>query len=153
MADVRWLNSSEQVSWRAYLSASLLLQERLNRELQAAHDLTTTDYEILVRLSESPQRRLRMSELAEDVLSSRSRLSHQITRMAESGLVRREPCERDRRGFFAVLTEQGLDRLVAAAPTHVTGVRTHLLDQMSPAEFAELGRISREVADHLLPER
>jgi DNA-binding MarR family transcriptional regulator len=83
------------------------------------------------------------------VLSSRSRLSHQITRMTDAGLVTRTPCEMDRRGFFAVLTDEGWQRLVAAAPTHVRGVREHLVDQMSPARFHDLGQSCALVADHL----
>jgi DNA-binding MarR family transcriptional regulator len=149
VADVRWLSDDEQVSWRAFLTSSLLLQDRLNRELTAAHGLTMADYEILVRLSEADQRRMRMTELADVTLSSKSRLSHQITRMENAGLVRRQECDLDRRGFFAVLTDEGWQRLVAAAPTHVRGVREHLVDQMSPARFHDLGQSCALVADHL----
>ena len=112
----QWLTDDEQRSWRAWLSASLLLQDRLNSDLQAQHGLSMADYEILVRLSESPDRRLRMSNLADTTLSSRSRLSHQIDRMEKAGLVERQLCEDDRRGAFAVLTETGWATLVAAAP-------------------------------------
>jgi DNA-binding MarR family transcriptional regulator len=150
VADTRWLSEDEQVSWRAYLTSSLLLHDRLNRELQASYGLTMADYEILVRLSEAPLRRIRMTELAQLVLSSKSRLSHQITRMEHAGLVRRQECDDDRRGFFAVLTEEGWQRLVAAAPTHVEGVRRHLVDQMTPAQFHALGQACTKVADHLL---
>ena len=149
MTDVRWLSNDEQQSWRAYLSSGLLLGERLNRELQEAHGLTMADYEILVRLSEAEDRRLRMTELAQVTLSSKSRLSHQITRMENAGLVRRQECERDRRGYFAVLTDEGWDRLVAAAPTHVQGVRTHLMDQMSAAQFHQIGQACAQVTEHL----
>ena len=121
----RWLTDDEQRHWRAWLAASLLLNDRLSRDLQEQHGLTIADYEILVHLSEAPDRRLRMSELAEAALSSRSRLSHQIDRMARAGLVDRESCADDRRGAFAVLTQHGWDVLVAAAPDHVESVRRH----------------------------
>ena len=81
----RWLTAEQQKNWRAWLSASQLLNDQLSRELQDKHGMTIADYEILVRLSEAPERRLRMSELAEQTLSSRSRLSHQIDRMEKAG--------------------------------------------------------------------
>jgi DNA-binding MarR family transcriptional regulator len=145
----RWLNEDEQRSWRAWLSASLLLHDRLTREMQAQHGLTMADYEILVRLSEIPDRRMRMSDLAQVTLSSRSRLSHQIDRMEKAGLVERQHCTDDRRGAFAVLTDRGWSTLVAAAPDHVTSVRDHLVDQLSPKEFAALGAACQKVSDHL----
>lgn len=145
----RWLNEDEQRSWRAWLSASLLLHDRLNRELQARFGLTMADYEILVRLSEIPERRMRMSDLADVTLSSRSRLSHQIDRMEKAGLVERQNCTDDRRGAFAVLTDIGWSTLVATAPDHVASVRTHLVDQLTSKEFAALGAACQKVADHL----
>ena len=148
----RWLTDDEQRSWRAWLSASLLLQDRLNSDLQAQHGLSNADYEILVRLSESPDRKLRMSTLAETTLSSRSRLSHQIDRMEKAGLVERQSCADDRRGAYAALTESGWSTLVAAAPDHVTSVREHLVDQLTTREFAALGAACQKVADHLTAE-
>ena len=145
----RWLTEDEQRSWRAWLAASLLLQDRLNRDLQEQTGMTMADYEILVRLSESPDRRIRMSELAELTLSSRSRLSHQIDRMAGAGLVERQMCEDDRRGQFAVLTDEGWATLVAAAPGHVASVRAHLVDVLSADEFAELGSACQHLVDAL----
>lgn len=145
----RWLSEEEQGHWRAWLAASLLLNDRLSRDLQEQHDLTMADYEILVHLSEAPERRLRMSELAEATLSSRSRLSHQVDRMGRAGLVEREACTDDRRGSFAVLTDRGWDILVSAAPDHVESVRQHLIDVLTPAEFAALGRACAKVADSL----
>ena len=102
-----WLTTDQQQTWRAYLAATTLLTEKLSRELQAAHGLTMADYEILVRLSEAPDRRLRMSHLAAHTLASRSRLSHQVDRLEKAGLVERQACEDDRRGANAVLTERG----------------------------------------------
>jgi DNA-binding MarR family transcriptional regulator len=148
----RWLTEDEQGSWRAWLAASLLLQDRLNRDLQAQTGLTMADYEILVRLSEAPDRRIRMSELADLTLSSRSRLSHQIDRMGQAGLVERQVCEDDRRGQFAVLTDKGWTTLVDAAPGHVDSVRAHLVDVLSPADFTALGSSCEQIVAHLSDE-
>lgn len=145
----RWLTAKEQESWRSWIEASLLLTDRLSRDMQAQHALTFADYEILVWLSEAPDRRLRMSELARRALSSRSRLSHQIDRMERAGLVTREVCAEDRRGSFAVLTETGWRTIVQAAPDHVASVRANLVDILSPEEFAALGAACRKVADAL----
>ena len=145
----QWLSAEQQQHWRAYIAATTLLHERLSRELQAEHGLTMADYEILVRLSEAPGRRLRMSQLAEVTLASRSRLSHQVDRLERVGLVEREACESDRRGANAVMTARGWKALVAAAPTHVAGVRAHLVDQLSDEEFAALGEALAVVAAHL----
>lgn len=144
-----WLSEDEQRSWRSWLSASLLLNDRLSRELQAQHGLTMADYEILVRLSEAEGRRMRMSDLAEATLSSRSRLSHQIDRMEKARLVERQACDDDRRGAFAALTKHGWQTLVDVAPDHVESVRTHLVDQLTCTEFAALGEACRKVANHL----
>ena len=143
----RWLSQEEQASWRAWIAATLLLPERLNRDLQEQAGLSLPDYEILVHLSEAPGRRMRMSDLANATLSSRSRLSHQVDRMEAEGLVEREPCLDDRRGAFAVLTARGWKTLVATAPTHVESVRANLVDVLSPEEFAELGRICSIIAE------
>ena len=147
----RWLTDDQQLAWRAWIAASLLLPDRLSRDLQDEAGISLADYEILVHLSESPQRRLRMSELADLTLSSRSRLSHQIDRLSDAGLVDRQPCSEDRRGAFAVLTRDGYDFLVTTAPAHVASVRAHLVDVLTPEEFDVLGRICTKVADRLRP--
>src|SRR3954449_10107653 len=103
MDDPRWLSPQEQRAWRAHLTAHRLLMHQLDRELQDT-GLSINDYEILVNLSENPERRMRMSDLADATVQSRSRLSHQISRMESAGLVTRENCEDDRRGTYAVLT-------------------------------------------------
>jgi DNA-binding MarR family transcriptional regulator len=131
----------------------ILLPDQLGRELQRAHGLSFADYEILVRLSEAPGRRLRMSDLADLTLSSKSRLSHQVSRMERAGLVIRTPCEEDRRGFWAELTPTGWQRLVEAAPTHVNGVREHFVDQLTPQQLSELGHACQVVADELQKHR
>ena len=145
----RWLSLEQQRIWRDWITAAQLLDDVLTRELQDAFDMTLSDYEILVRLSESPQRRIRMSELAASVISSRSRLSHQIDRMVSNGLVERQVCDDDRRGQFAVLTNEGMELLEAAAPTHVTGVREHFVDVLTPEEYEALGRAVEKLAAHL----
>ncbi|MGB7979459.1 MAG: MarR family transcriptional regulator [Candidatus Nanopelagicales bacterium] len=141
-----WLNEHEQELWRGWIATSMLLPERLNRDLSEQHGLTGTDYQILVVLSEAPDRRLRMSMLADHTQLSRSRLSHQIDRMSKAGLVLREVCDDDGRGMFAVLTDLGWDTIVAAAPDHVASVRKHLLDQLTTQEFEAFGQACVKVA-------
>ena len=145
----RWLTKEQQVHWRSWLIASTALREQLSRELQEQHGLTITDYEILVRLSESENKSIRMSDLATQTLLSRSSLSHQIDRMETAGLVSREVCPDDRRGQLAVITSAGIKALVAAAPDHVTGVRNHLVDLLTDTEFKALGNAAKKIADHL----
>lgn len=148
-----WLDSEQQEAWRAWLSAGLLLREQLNKELQEQHGLTTADYEILVQLSEHPERRMRMSELAESTLVSRSRLSHQIDRMEKAGLVERQECRDDRRGYFAVLTQAGWDAIETAAPDHVASVRKHMIDRMTTSELQALGRACQKIIEPLRDEQ
>jgi len=149
VAEPRWLDPTEMRAWRGLVETCHLLFEQLGRELQTEHQLSHADYEILVRLSESEQRQLRMSELADATLSSRSRLSHQISRLERRGLVCRRECETDRRGQFAVLTDEGFAVLERAAPSHVRGVREHLLDQLSDDQVAALGEIADRINRHL----
>ena len=148
VVDVRWLSPAEQHAWRAYLELRACLDERLERGLRDV-GLSHAYYEILVRLSESEGRALRMSELAARSMSSRSRLSHAVARLEEQGWVRREECPTDKRGQICVLTDEGFATLEAAAPRHVTDVREGLLDALTPAEFAELGRLAAKVVTHL----
>ncbi|MGI5522523.1 MarR family winged helix-turn-helix transcriptional regulator [Micromonospora sp. CA-259024] len=145
----RWLDSDEQRTWRAFLTASRALMDTLDRELQRDAGMPHAYYEILVRLSESPGRRLRMSDLAEAAGSSRSRLSHAVARLEAAGWVRREECPTDRRGQVALLTDEGFATLAAAAPGHVAGVRRHLFDALSPAQVDQLRRISETLSEHL----
>ena len=145
----RWLTKEQQVHWRSWITASTVLHEQLSRELQESHGLTITDYEILVRLSESENHSIRMSDLAAKTLLSRSRLSHQIDRMETAGLVTREVCADDRRGQLAVLTTTGMKTLVSAAPLHVSGVRKHFVDVLTDAEFQALGSAAKKIAEHL----
>ena len=146
---VRWLDDEEQATWRAFLAATRLLMDRLDRELQTGAGIPHSYYEVLVRLSEAPGRAMRMSDLAERCDSSRSRLSHAVGRLEERGWVRRESVESDRRGAVAALTAAGLSALEAAAPIHVEGVRSHLFDPLTPAQRQALGEISRVLYEHL----
>jgi DNA-binding MarR family transcriptional regulator len=148
-----WLDDTEQAVWRGYLSVMRLLPDRLNASLTRGHGLTLIDYEVLARLSEAPQRRVRMTELAEGALLSKSRLSHQISRMEKEGLVRREPCETDGRGFFAVLTDQGWEKLLAAVPSHVADVREAFITPLSRDELVALGDMLKVIAKGLEPGR
>ena len=145
----RWLNDGEMRAWRAYVIASELLRKQLNRELQEQHGLALADYEVLVRLSEHEGGRMRMAQLASEVASSKSRLSHQIARMEATGLVQRVECGDDARGVFAEITEAGRARLRDTAPTHVAGVRAHLVDLLGPNDQQSLAEIFERVLAHL----
>jgi DNA-binding MarR family transcriptional regulator len=147
----RWLDAEEQKAWRAWLYSSLLLQDRLDRELTQETGISHAYYEILVALSEAPERMMRMSELADRCLSSRSRLSHAVSRLEERGWVRRQVCAEDGRGQLAVLTDEGFAALEAAAPVHVEGVRSHLFDQLSPEQVAQMRDIGETLLRHLDP--
>ncbi len=149
-SDVRWLSAAQQNSWRAYIMGTELLRHQLDRELREEHDISTSEYEILVRLSETADGRMRMALLADAMSHSRSRVTHTISRMERADLVVREASQADGRGVEAVMTEQGRRVLVEAAPTHVRGVREHLVDLASPEDFAALGRIFNEVSERLL---
>ncbi|MFE7121603.1 MarR family winged helix-turn-helix transcriptional regulator, partial [Streptomyces sp. NPDC057654] len=144
----RWLSDEEQRAWRAHLDVSRLLSHQLERDLQP-FGLTNNDYEILVNLSESEDHRMRMSDLATVTLQSKSRLSHQITRMENAGLVRRENCESDRRGLYAVLTEQGWETMRQVAPHHVASVRRHFIDLLTNDDLKALYGSLAPVAKHL----
>jgi DNA-binding MarR family transcriptional regulator len=147
----RWLDAEEQKAWRAWLNSSMLLADRLDRELTREAGIPHGYYEILVQLSETPGRMMRMSELADRCLSSRSRLSHAVSRLEERGWIRRQVCESDGRGQLAVLTDDGFEALEAAAPIHVEGVRTHLFDQLSPEQVAAMRDIGETLLRHLDP--
>ena len=147
----RWLDAEEQHAWRAWLYSSQLLQDRLDRELTHATGISHAYYEILVALSETEGRMMRMSELADRCLSSRSRLSHAVSRLEERGWVRRQVCPEDGRGQLAVLTDDGFAALAAAAPVHVEGVRTHLFDQLSPEQVVAMRDIGETLLRHLGP--
>lgn len=141
----RWLNPSEMKAWRQYIIASRRLLEALDDDL-TGHDLSMADYEVLAQLSDAPDRRMRMSELAEVSMISRSRLSHRIKVMEKAGWVKREACPEDKRGYFAVMTAKGWKAIVAAAPDHVASVRTRFLDVLDKNDQKILAEIFTRVA-------
>ena len=144
----RWLTPNEQDAWRAFLATSKLLFRQLDRDLQP-FGLSGNDYEILVVLSEAPDHRLRMTDLADATAQSRSRLSHQITRMEAAGLVRRDTCPGDKRGLFAVLTGTGMATIERVAPYHVESVRRHFIDLLTPEQLDTLREGYAEINGHL----
>lgn len=141
-----WLSAEQQAWWRAYLVGAARLTEALGRQLESDAGLSLSEYEVMVRLSEAPDHTLRMAELADSLVHSRSRLTHAISRMESRGLVERRACSSDRRGINAHLTEAGWAALVAAAPGHVRAVREHLVDRLTDAEFRTLGEAMAKVA-------
>lgn len=148
-----WLSTDEQRTWRAYIMGSQLLQDRLDRDLRVEHGISLTEYEIMVRLSEVPDRRLRMALLADSVCHSRSRVTHTVARMQKAGWLAREEAVDDGRGVDAVMTPAGEALLAEAAHTHVEGVRRNLVDLVDAEDFAALGRIMNQVSDRLLAGR
>lgn len=145
----RWLDEDEQIAWRAFYGAATLLIDRLDRELQHDAGMPHAYYEILVVLSEAPGRSLRMSELAVLTRSSRSRLSHAVTKLESRGWVKRRDCDDDKRGQFADLTEAGFAAIEAAAPGHVETVRSHLFDPLTPEQVEQLRQISEAITGTL----
>lgn len=134
-------------AWRAFLEAHSRVTEVLEQELKDEQGLPLTWYDVLVQLSEAPEQRLRMQELADRVVLSKSGLTRLIDRMAKAGLVQRAECDSDRRGTFAELTEQGYQRLRAAAPTHLAGVARHFTRHLDADEAAVLARTLRRIAE------
>ncbi len=128
--------------------ASRRLLEALDSDL-AGHDLSMPDYEILAQLSDAPGRRMRMSDLADVAMLSRSRLSHRMKVMEKAGWVKRESCPIDKRGYFAIMTAKGWKAIVAAAPDHVESVRTRFIDHLSKADQVALAKIFEKVEDSL----
>jgi DNA-binding MarR family transcriptional regulator len=143
-----WLTDEEQQAWRATVQLSQLLLRQLDRDL-TAYDLNGRDYEILVELSEAPDHRLRMTDLADATSQSRSRLSHQISRMEKRGLVRRDECEGDKRGTFAVLTRAGFETIERVAPHHVEQVRHHFIDRLTADQLEEIRSAFQPIVDYL----
>lgn len=141
----RWLNAEQQQIWRAFLHGVARINEHLDAELRP-FGLDLAEYEILVRLSESTDHSMRMSELAANVRQSRSRVTHTVSRMERKGLVTRSACPDDGRGVIATMTKAGHQLLVKAAPFHVESVRRALVDPVSPADFEAIGRAMTAVA-------
>ena len=139
------LTESQMRAWRAFLGASTLVSARLNHELDEAAAISMYEYEILVRLFESEAGRVRMSQLADQVSYSRSRLTHTVGRLERAGYVLRSSCPNDRRGVYAHLTQAGYEFLAQTAPIHLDGVRRHLIDRFTPSELATLTELLEKI--------
>ncbi len=147
----KWLNPREMKAWRSYIIASRRLLEALDTDLDG-HDLSMADYEVLAQLSDAPDRRMRMTELAEIAMLSKSRLSHRMKVMEKAGWVRREVCTEDKRGSFAVMTEKGWRAIVKAAPDHVASVRNRFVDNLNVKDQEDLAKIFDRLSTKLRDE-
>lgn len=150
MSKPRWLTAEQQRTWRTFMLATHLLFDQFDTELRRATGIQSTQYEVLVRLSEAPGRQLRMADLAERSLSSRSHLSHTVARLERIGWVERRECPTDGRGAFAALTDAGLAALEEAAPIHVESVRAHLFDVLDEDDLRTLRKISERLLHHMV---
>ena len=145
----RWLTEDEQRAWRGLLRMTAQLNARMNRQLQDEYGISLPDYDVLVVLSEAPQGRHRVFELADELAWEQSRVSHQLARMQRRGLVARQECPTDARGAFAVLTEAGRAAIERAAPAHVEMVRQLVFDGLSRDQLAALTAVTAGVLDRL----
>jgi DNA-binding MarR family transcriptional regulator len=135
------LSAHELAAWRGLLAAHATLISRLDAELEREHGLPLTSYEVLLYLADAEGGRLRMGELADRLLLSRSGITRLVDRLERQGMIERERCENDGRGFNAVLTAKGRRKLDAARPAHLGGVRRHFLAQLEPGELDSLAAI------------
>ncbi|MET8209898.1 MarR family transcriptional regulator [Streptomyces sp. NPDC005373] len=142
----RWLTSDEQRAWRAYIAATHLLEDALDRQLQQDAGMPHLYYQVLSVLSESEGRKMRMTDLAEALKITRSRLTYAVTRLEKDGLLRREECEWDKRGTVAALTDEGMEVLERMAPGHVAMVRQAIFDHLAPQQVEQLEEISGVIA-------
>jgi DNA-binding MarR family transcriptional regulator len=147
MDEVRWLDEREERAWRALQSMQMRLNARLAAELAEASDLSHSEYKVLVSLTDRPDGRMRLFELAADLGWEKSRVSHQIARMADRGLVAKDKCSDDRRGAFVVVTDQGRAAIEAAAPHHVETVRRLFVEPLTAAEIDALGSVAQKILD------
>ena len=136
--EVRWLSEPEMLAWQTLVVTTTAVLAVLDNELQAEHDLSLGDYEVLHYLSGAPDGALRMSELAGHLHLSPSGMTRRVDGLVKAGFVERRPCPSDRRGSNAVLTALGVKTLATAAPTHVRGVREYFVDRLTPRQLAEL---------------
>ncbi len=134
MTAPRWLDAEEMSFWRGFIEVTSTVLADIETALKADADIAFDDYEVLVHLSEADQRRIRMNELSELLLNSRSRLTQRVDRLAARGLVAREKCPGDKRGTFAVLTDDGFALLERVAPKHLVAVRDRLIDRLDPQQ-------------------
>jgi DNA-binding MarR family transcriptional regulator len=139
------LNDAEQSAWRTFIESSWALHTQLEDDLRATTGLSMNDYHVMVVLSETPGRRLRMGELAGRLVFSPSRITYQINSMVKRGLVSKQPCPEDGRGQEAVLTDEGMAALEAAAPLHLITVRDRFIDRLDAGELAVIARVFDKV--------
>ena len=149
MTQVRWLTEAEERTWRALQFMQMRLEGELARQLASDSDLSYPDYVVLVALTDRPDGRMRLFELAATLGWEKSRLSHHIARMADRGLVGKEKCDADRRGSYVVVTARGRKQLHAAAPGHVATVRRVFVDRLTPAQLAAVGDAAEAVLEAL----
>lgn len=149
MENVPWLNEEEAAAWRGYITMSQLLNAQVERDSWEDSKLSGADYAVLVSLSEDPSHRFRMSDLACHMTWSKSRLSHQVSRMEKRGLVERFTCTEDGRGAWLVLTPRGMGAIQKAAPAHVASVRRHFFAALSPEQVKAMAEIAAAVNAHL----
>ncbi|MEZ0382791.1 MULTISPECIES: MarR family winged helix-turn-helix transcriptional regulator [Mycobacteriaceae] len=148
--DTQWLSPEEHRMWRGYLDSTRLLLRALDRQLATDAGLNLSDFEILALLSEAPQQRMRMNELADITVATRSGVSRAVRRLIDAGWVRQVECDEDKRGLYAELTEAGAAKLRAAAPGHVAAVRSHLFDLLSPRDVEQFAHSYAQIRDNLL---
>jgi DNA-binding MarR family transcriptional regulator len=146
-ATVERLTERELGAWRSFLRAHAQITRKLEADLVAEHDLPLPSYDVLLQLAESPSRRLRMTDLADRVLLSRSGLTRLVDRLERDGLVERTSCPNDARGTNAVLTDAGLARLREAAPTHLRGVSEHVTSRLTDDEVDLLQALMLKLLD------
>ncbi|GIE33145.1 MarR family transcriptional regulator [Actinoplanes italicus] len=139
------LTGTQLAHWRTFIESSWALHTRLEEELRAATGLSMNDYHVLVALADAPDRRIRMGELANRLVLSPSRITYQISSMVKRGLVSKESCPEDGRGQEAVLTEEGLATLRAAAPSHLETVRESFIDHLDDEELAVIGHVFAKI--------
>lgn len=142
----RWLTPEEERAWRTYIASASLLVDALDRQLQQEAGLPHLYYSILATLSEASDRRMRMTDLAERLKITRSRLTYAVTRLESDGVLRREDCPWDRRGSVAVLADEGMALLERTAPGHVETVRRAVFDHLTPEQVGQLEEICAGIA-------
>lgn len=152
MTETPWLSADEQQSWIRFAAVLELLPGVLDTQLQRDEGLRHFDYFVLAMLSEAPERTLRMTDLAARANATLPRLSHVVARLERAGYVTREPCPEDKRATNARLSTAGWEKIVHAAPGHVTTVRETVLDALTPRQFAQLGEISAKLLRRLDPD-
>ncbi|MGW8527216.1 MULTISPECIES: MarR family winged helix-turn-helix transcriptional regulator [Nocardiopsidaceae] len=145
----RWLEAEEKAAWDSFIRMQETLIGRLSRLLQADSGMSASDYIVLVSLTGTSEGRMRLLELANRVNWEKSRMSHQVRRMAKRGLVAREECPDDARGAFVVATPAGYKAIEDAAPLHVEHVRRLFVDALTPNQLSTFARLSQRVSDHM----